>query len=174
MVHGTDFTYDVIDSPCGPLWLVSSPTGLSFLIWEKNKEAFLIEIRNRVDRIKEAPSDSLSRWRNVLIRYFKGERVRMDGPISLVVGTPFQQKVWLKLREIPYGETRSYQSVSNQIGIARGARAIGSACRENPLPVILPCHRVVCQDGALGGYSGGTHIKRMLLGMEHGGTGRKP
>ncbi len=174
MIRGTDFTYDVIDTPCGPCWLVTSSGGLSFLVWKRSKEAFLAEIQNRVGRMKEGRSIMLDRWHDALVRYFNGERVCLDGPISLLVGTPFQQKVWVKLKEIPYGETRSYQWVSNQLGMARGARAIGSACRENPLPVIFPCHRVVRQDGALGGYSGGVYIKKMLLGTEHGDTGRKP
>lgn len=84
-----------------------------------------------------------------------------------VVGTSFQQRVWRTLQSIPHGETRSYAWVAQQVGLPTGYRAVGNANGKNPLPIIVPCHRVVQHNGALGGYTGGTHIKRFLLDLEN-------
>lgn len=92
--------------------------------------------------------------------------MEFEGAISFLEGSPFQQKVWNALLQIPYGEVRSYQWLGNQLGIKRGGRAIGNACGKNPIPVILPCHRVVRENGHLGGYTGGIKIKKQLLILE--------
>ena len=90
----------------------------------------------------------------------------MDLPLDLEDNTPFQMKVWQALRAIPYGRVRSYGWVARKIGKPRAARAVGSACGANPVPLLVPCHRVVAGDGSLGGFSGGLLNKRRLLKLE--------
>jgi len=101
-----------------------------------------------------------------LKRYFSGQRVRFRVPLDWSGATAFQRKVWRVLRRIPYGETRSYAWVAQQIGCPRAARAVGAACKANPIPILVPCHRVVRSDGGLGGFSGGLARKRALLRLE--------
>jgi methylated-DNA-[protein]-cysteine S-methyltransferase len=100
-----------------------------------------------------------------LERYFDGHPERFDLPLS-PAGTPFQQRVWQVMRDIPYGKTITYGDIASRLGSA--ARAVGGACGRNPLPIIVPCHRVLAAGGRLGGYSGegGGDTKRMLLHLE--------
>ncbi|HAA03043.1 MAG TPA: hypothetical protein DCE18_06705 [Syntrophobacteraceae bacterium] len=86
--------------------------------------------------------------------------------LDMTRGTPFQQKVWIALCSIPFGETRTYGEVAHMIGQPRAARAVGRACGLNPLPIVVPCHRVTAQNDKLGGYTGGIHIKQALLAHE--------
>lgn len=98
--------------------------------------------------------------------YFSGNQVTFDFPLDISSGTPFQTKVWRKLQEIPYGECRSYQWIAEQIGSPGASRAVGSANHNNPLPPIIPCHRVIGADGRLTGYASGLSIKKWLLEKE--------
>ena len=104
--------------------------------------------------------------RKQFARYFAGRPVKFRVLVDLSAGTPFQQCVWRVLQMIPYGQTRSYAWVAQKIGKPKAARAVGAACGANPLPVIIPCHRVIASDGTLGGYSGGLHWKKRLLKLE--------
>lgn len=101
-----------------------------------------------------------------LDRYFQGEAVAFDYPLDLVAATPFQRRVWAALRRIPFGITQSYQEVARAIGTPRGARAVGQAVGANPIPLLIPCHRVVASNGSLGGYAWGLQWKRHLLEVE--------
>jgi methylated-DNA-[protein]-cysteine S-methyltransferase len=101
-----------------------------------------------------------------LQRYADGKPVRWNVPVDLSSGTSFQQKVWRVLTTIPRGETRSYGWVAQQVGKPRASRAVGAACGANPVPVIVPCHRVIAGDGSLGGFGGGLPMKRRLLALE--------
>lgn len=100
-----------------------------------------------------------------LREYAAGERRRFTVPLD-VGGTEFQKKVWAALRTIPYGQTRSYGQVARQVGNPRAARAVGMANHENPVAVVVPCHRVIASDGSLGGYAGGLRKKSALLMLE--------
>jgi len=84
----------------------------------------------------------------------------------MAAGTPFQKSVWRALQRIPSGETRSYAQIATAIGKPKATRAVANACGANPLPVLIPCHRVIAKDGSIGGYTGGLHIKRALLRAE--------
>jgi O-6-methylguanine DNA methyltransferase len=103
--------------------------------------------------------------RKQLEQYFAGERRQFHLPL-LLRGTPFQIRVWQALLEIPYGETRSYREVARMIGAEKAVRAVGGANNRNPLPIVVPCHRVIGADGSLVGYGGGLSIKRHLLQWE--------
>ncbi len=98
--------------------------------------------------------------------YFGGARVDFPDSLDMSGGTPFQRRVWRVARKIPYGETRSYGWVARKTGKARAARAVGQALSSNPLPIIVPCHRVIAGDGGLGGFSDGLALKRRLLRLE--------
>ncbi len=98
--------------------------------------------------------------------YFAGKRVEFPDELDLASATAFQRQVWRLTRLIPYGETRSYGWLAKRLGKKGAGRAVGQALARNPLPVIIPCHRVVASDGALSGYSGGVGIKRSLLRLE--------
>ena len=101
-----------------------------------------------------------------LRQYASGKNVRWSVPLDLSAGTAFQQAVWRALCRIPYGETRSYAWVAQQIKRPRATRAVGAACGANPVPVIVPCHRVIASNGSLGGFSCGLAWKKRLLGLE--------
>src|SRR6266853_2690142 len=98
--------------------------------------------------------------RRQLQRFAEGKPVRWNVPVDLSSGTRFQQKVWRVLATIPRGETRSYGWVAQQVGKPKASRAVGAACGANPVPVIVPCHRVIAGDGSLGGFGGGLPMKR--------------
>jgi methylated-DNA-[protein]-cysteine S-methyltransferase len=100
-----------------------------------------------------------------LKEYFAGDRTRFDLVLELS-GTPFQRAVWLTLKDIPYGETVSYAELARMVGRPKAVRAVGQANGANPVPIVLPCHRVVASGGAIGGYGGGPAMKRSLLALE--------
>jgi methylated-DNA-[protein]-cysteine S-methyltransferase len=122
------------------------------------------------DRVKDATwsnsffADLMKRLRS----YFAGQRATFPDELDLSPATAFQRKVWQITRLIPYGETRSYSWVAEQLGKAGAGRAVGQALARNPLPIIIPCHRVVASDGKLGGFSGGEGMKSSLLRLEAG------
>ncbi len=107
----------------------------------------------------------LCRARDQLLEYLAGKRMEFDLPLA-PQGTPFQQKVWSTLRNIPYGQTRSYKDIALAVDCPKGFRAVGMANRSNPIPIFIPCHRVVAADGSLGGYAGGLELKQSLLTIE--------
>jgi methylated-DNA-[protein]-cysteine S-methyltransferase len=102
-----------------------------------------------------------------LREYFEKGREEFTQKIAFARGTDFDREVWLALREVPYGETRTYKWLAGRIGKPNASRAVGQALGRNPIPIILPCHRIIESDGSLGGYSGGVDIKRRLLDMEY-------
>ena len=110
-------------------------------------------------------TDILKETFNQLCEYFKGDRKEFDLPLN-PAGTDFQQTVWSELLNIPYGETRTYKDIATELGKENSVRAIGNANHQNPIPIIIPCHRVIGTDNKLSGYSGGTEIKQKLLEIE--------
>ncbi|MDW8102839.1 MAG: methylated-DNA--[protein]-cysteine S-methyltransferase [Anaerolineae bacterium] len=110
--------------------------------------------------------DALQELKGCLTRYFKGERVNFNFPLDLRTGTAFQKKVWEEVRSIPWGQTRTYGEVAARVGKPGAARAVGQALARNPLPIIIPCHRVIGASGNLTGFSGGIELKKKLLALE--------
>ena len=109
----------------------------------------------------------LERAQGQILEYLDGRRQEFDLPL-VFVGTEFQQKVWKALQTIPYGRTVSYGELAEKIGCPGGARAVGMANNRNPLPILIPCHRVIGAKGQLTGYAGGLELKEILLGLERG------
>jgi O-6-methylguanine DNA methyltransferase len=117
----------------------------------------------------------LRRWHKqagrAVTRILQGRAPGELPPLDLAAGTPFQRKVWAALRRIPAGRTESYGQLAAAVGAPKAARAVGSACAANPMPLLIPCHRVIASGGGLGGFSGGLHWKRLLLAREAEGHG---
>jgi methylated-DNA-[protein]-cysteine S-methyltransferase len=146
----------VVDTPIGPVGLVASDTGLEALLFDGRR------IR------PEGGSPVLDDAARQLEAYFAGDLVAFDLPLELE-GTEFQRHCWLALASIPYGQTVSYGEQARRLGLGpESARAVGAANGQNPLPIVLPCHRVIGADGSLTGFGGGLHVKRFLL--EHEGA----
>ncbi len=126
----------------------------------------LIEIRfGNDENMTNSDNPILVETEKQLKQYFAGERETFDIPLN-PIGTDFQLSVWNELKKIPYGETISYQELAEKIGDKKKARAVGNANGKNPIPIIIPCHRVIRKNGDLGGFGGGIKIKRKLLELE--------
>jgi methylated-DNA-[protein]-cysteine S-methyltransferase len=146
----------VVDSPIGPLGLIASDTDLQAVLFDGRR------VR------AEGSSPVLDETARQLDAYFDGELVEFDLPLELN-GTEFLRRCWLALASIPYGQTVSYGEQARRLGLGpERARAVGAANGRNPLPIVLPCHRVIGADGSLTGFGGGLHLKRFLL--EHEGA----
>ena len=159
--------YTVFKNPIGLTGLIASSNGLLRLInklpTEKSIEKHLVQLTH--GKITKKPSE-FKDLINQFSKYFDGNLKSFDFPLDLSLGTPFQQKVWKKLITIPYGKTRSYKWLASSIKNPQASRAVGNANGKNPLSIIIPCHRVVRENGELGGYTGGINIKRYLLDLE--------
>jgi O-6-methylguanine DNA methyltransferase len=164
--------YSGFDSPFGHVFVASTFKGVCLISFSRITEAgFLSLLRQRFHKTKfksEAIKDdkALGDVKKNLLDYFNGNPVSFKIPLDLSIGTQFQRKVWRKVKEIPYGELRSYKWVARSIGSADASRAVGNAVGRNPVAPIVPCHRVICFDGSLGGYTSGIAIKKRLLNLE--------
>jgi len=150
----------VIDTKLGPFRTEYSPRGISRIHFPG-----LGGSRSRVTANNPPPS-FLRTFSRQLQQYAAGKPVYWRVPIDLSAGTDFQQSGWRALTKIPRGETRSYGWVAKQVGKPGASRAVGTACGANPVPVVVPCHRVIASDGSIGGFGGGLPMKRRLLALE--------
>jgi methylated-DNA-[protein]-cysteine S-methyltransferase len=147
--------YDIFDSPLGPLYLEFSVKFLIGISFEKPSDIPFKE--------SAAPEN----FKKELVSFFDGTGTGFNQEIKFLIGTDFEKKVWNALKEIPFGETRTYKWVAEKIGNPSAVRAVGRALSKNPVPIVVPCHRVIESDGSIGGYSLGVDIKRRLLDMEY-------
>ena len=151
--------FDEFATPIGRLTVAVDDGAVCHVLFERSRHG----TSGRGDW-KRDPS-AVHPAREQLLSYFAGERRRFDLPLR-PVGTPFQQAVWKALREIPFGATRSYGDIARRIGTPRAVRAVGAANGRNPLPIFVPCHRVIGSDGSMTGFGGGLPVKRFLLRHE--------
>ena len=162
-----DVAYRTVDSPVGSLLLARTPAGLVRVAFGvQDHDAVLATLAQHVSpRVLEAPGrlDDVARE---LDEYFAGRRTGFDVPLDLQLLRGFRRDVVLHLPDIAYGRTASYAQVAGLAGSPRAVRAVGTACALNPLPVVLPCHRVVRSDGSPGQYAGGAQAKLALLDLE--------
>lgn len=158
--------YTVFNTNAGWMGLLGSTTRLLRTTLPQNSEQetrrLLGDNLNHATLLPHHFKDIIGRFR----AYFNGHRVDFPDRLDLSRATPFQRRVWQAARLIPYGETRSYAWVAGQIGKPNAARAVGQALGRNPLPVIIPCHRVLAANGGIGGFSGGIETKKFLLSLE--------
>jgi methylated-DNA-[protein]-cysteine S-methyltransferase len=165
--------FSVFLTAAGWMGLLGSTGGLRRVILPCKSEQ---EARHLLGNDLNQAALSPEHFKGVIERlqaYFSGCKVDFPDRLDLSVATPFQRRVWLATRLIPYGQTRSYQWVASQSGKPGAARAVGQALAKNPLPIIIPCHRVLASDGGPGGFSGGVEMKKFLLKLEGYPIGRR-
>jgi len=150
----TEQFYDTFQSPIGTLYLIFS---------EKHLNGIDFVRPDRVMGKGKAPALIQKELKD----FFEHGIGEFTHKIVFTKGTDFEKRVWLALKEIPFGETRTYKWLAEKLGKPNASRAVGQALSKNPLPIVLPCHRVIESDGSLGGYSGGVDIKRRLLDIEY-------
>lgn len=162
-----DVAYRTIDTPVGSLLLAATERGIVRVAFaSEDHDAVLESLARRLGpRILRAPG-RLDAAAAELDEYFAGRRTAFDLPLDLSLSKGFRREVLEHLRAIGFGRTETYTEVAAATGSPRAVRAVGSACATNPLPVVIPCHRVLRSDGSLGGYLGGLEAKRTLLSLE--------
>lgn len=162
-----DVAYRTVDSPVGTLLLASTDQGMVRVAFEREDiDAVIEELAHDVSpRILRAPG-RLDTAARELDEYFDGRRREFDLPLDLRLSNGFRRTVLEHLTRVGYGTTISYGELADASGNPKAARAVGSACRTNPLPLIVPCHRVVRSDGSVGQYLGGVAAKELLLALE--------
>lgn len=162
-----DVAYTTTDSPFGRLLLAQTKRGLVRVgLPNQDPDALLADLAARVSpRVLEAPTE-LDEVRRELDLYFAGKLDSFDLPLDWRLSSGFRQRVLRAIDRIPYGQTRTYTEMARKAGNERAVRAAGSACGSNPIPLVVPCHRVLRTGGALGGYGGGLPMKQSLLELE--------
>ena len=162
-----DVAYRILDTPVGSLLIAATPVGvvrIAFAI--QGHDAVLEDLARRVSpRVLRAPS-RLDPATRQLDEYFSGRRHGFDLPLDLQLAHGFRRLVLGRLADLDYGSTASYAAVAAALGNPKAVRAVGTACAANPVPVVVPCHRVVRSDGGAGAYVGGVEAKRALLALE--------
>jgi methylated-DNA-[protein]-cysteine S-methyltransferase len=150
----------------GPLTVASTDKGIASIQFGNTLPAGVVAEPSANHEIhQEVHQEVHQEMVKQLAEYFEGKRTQFELPLD-VEGTDFQKAVWNELQRIPYGETRSYGEIAKAIGRPGAARAVGMANHDNPLAVVIPCHRVVGSNGSLTGYAGGLHLKALLLSIE--------
>lgn len=162
-----DVAHRTVDSPYGPLLVAATPAGVVRIAFAaQGHDAVLDRLAAQISpRVLAAPGHLHDAARQ-LDEYFAGRRRVFDLPVDLRLAHGFRRRVLDNLRSVPYGSTATYAALAAAAGNPRAVRAVGSACATNPIPIVVPCHRVVRTDGTIGQYLGGTPMKRALLAME--------
>ncbi len=163
-----DVAYTTVDTPFGPLLVATTPRGLVKISFPSthDTEETLEDLAKRISpRVLEAPAQ-LDEVRRQLELYFEGRLREFDLPLDWQLSKGFRRRALRAIDRIPYGRTRSYTEIARSAGNERAVRAAGTACGSNPIPIVVPCHRVLRSGGALGGYGGGLPMKEALLELE--------
>ena len=155
-----------LELPTGTAYAGATDSGICMLsLREESDEAFVTSLMKRYRVVPERDDERFSRLSDELAGYFDGTRrkftVRLD-----VMGTGFQRRIWAELLNVGYGEVRSYRELGEAAGSPKAAQAVGRAMGANPIPLIIPCHRIIASDGTLGGYAYGLEMKKRLLKLE--------
>jgi methylated-DNA-[protein]-cysteine S-methyltransferase len=162
-----DVSYDVADTPVGPLLVAVTERGLCRISYDPEPEREAEQLARTFGmRVLRAPRP-IDPVRRELEEYFEGDRREFDLPVDLRGRSEFSRIVLEQLARVPYGEVTTYGSLAARTGRPRAARAVGTIMNRNPIPIVLPCHRVVGSTGSLVGYGGGLERKRQLLDLEH-------
>jgi len=161
-----DVGFDVVESPIGPLLLAASPRGICRISFTADPEAHLDALaRLHGARVLRA-RDAVAAAEEQLAEYFAGERRGFELDVDTRPLQPFARRVLEELARVPFGETTTYGTLAARVEAPRAARAVGTVMNRNPIPIVLPCHRVVGANGSLTGYAGGLHVKERLLRHE--------
>ncbi len=172
MPMGVKLATAVVETPIGALRLAVSEAGVARIgLPRSSGPGFAGWLRSSFADAERVPwLPLLDKLSQELIEYFGGRRREFEVPLDLR-GTEFQLSVWREIAAIPYGETRTYGGIADAAGRPRAVRAVGTATGNNPVPILVPCHRVIAAQGRLGGFSGGLDVKRRLLALERASTG---
>ena len=157
--------YDSLETPIGRVLVATTDAGLVRVSFRRSEATFAAELRERLGHAVKSPAMTKA----VVLQlsdYFAGKRRAFDVPTDWRLVTPFQQRVLKATAQVPPGRVVSYGDIAKHIGQPRGSRAVGQALGHNPMPIVIPCHRVVAAGGKLGGYTGGVAIKKKLLRLE--------
>ena len=158
--------YTTFDSPLGKTGVAVTSYGICRIELSIKKESEFIETLKTIYHSPKIQRCQLSEIEKEFNLYFSGKLKKFTLKVDLRQGTSFQQRVWEKLKAIPFGETRSYQWLATEICQPKACRAVGNANGKNPTPIIIPCHRVIQKNGGLGGFTGGNQLKKYLLELE--------
>ncbi len=158
--------YDFLDSPIGRLWVAVSPNGLCRVEIRASEEDVVTALRKMYGIEPMRSASALQQAKQQLHEYFAGQRRHFDLVVDLEHVTPFQRDVLIACLRIPFGETRTYAELAREAGKPKAFRAVGMVMAKNPVPIVIPCHRVIRSDQGLGGYGGGLDIKKWLLQHE--------
>ncbi len=160
--------YSHLNPAFGPVFVAKTAKGVCFINLSKISEAgFQSLLRKKFQKQSIRDDSALKSVTNELRDYFNGNKVNFKSLLDLKTGTIFQRMVWDKIAEIPHGELRTYKWIASEIGNINAVRAVGNAVGKNPVPPIIPCHRVIRTDGKLGGFSSGIPLKKWLLKLEN-------
>jgi AraC family transcriptional regulator of adaptative response/methylated-DNA-[protein]-cysteine methyltransferase len=163
---GMKIGYMIAKSPLGKVLVAATERGISAVYLGDAENTMVAELREEYPRAEIAPAtDSFRRWVSEIVQRIEGKQPRMELPLDLQA-TAFQRRVWQELQRIPRGRTRTYSQVARSLGQPKAVRAVARACATNPVSVVVPCHRVIRQDGALAGYRWGLSRKEQLLAQE--------
>lgn len=156
----------IFKSRWGWMGLAQSSAGITSVVLSKSSKREVQASLGSHSLAQNGPSPRLLSAKKQVIEYLEGKRIGFTMSLDLSQGTVFQRRVWNVLRQVPYGRLSSYRNVAALVGGTRYARAVGNAVGSNPVPILIPCHRVVAHDGSLGGFSCGLPVKRKLLALE--------
>jgi AraC family transcriptional regulator of adaptative response/methylated-DNA-[protein]-cysteine methyltransferase len=162
--------YTVAKSPLGKVLVAATERGVSAVYLGDAESKLIAELREEYPRAEIAPAtDSFQRWVREIVQRIEGKQPRLELPLDLQA-TAFQRRVWQELQRIPRGRTRTYSQVARSLGRPKAVRAVARACATNPVSIVVPCHRVIREDGTLAGYRWGLSRKEQLLAQERAAT----
>jgi len=164
---GARIAYDIVDSPLGRLLVAATDQGICFVCLGDEDGPLVAALEAEFPAAEAIVRDrgTIGPALELLVAYLDGQTPHLDLPLD-IQATAFQRRVWQELIAIPYGETRSYSEIADKLGLPQGQRAVARACATNPVPLVVPCHRVLRQDGGLGGYRWGLRRKEALIATE--------
>jgi AraC family transcriptional regulator of adaptative response/methylated-DNA-[protein]-cysteine methyltransferase len=163
---GMKIGYTVAKSPLGKVLVAATERGVSAVYLGDAESTLIAELREEYPRAEIAPAaDSFQRWVREIVQRIEGKQPRLELPLDLQA-TAFQRRVWQELQRIPRGRTRTYSQVARSLGQPKAVRAVARACATNPVSIVVPCHRVIREDGTLAGYRWGVSRKEQLLAQE--------
>lgn len=161
-----DVGFDVVDTPVGPLLVAATRRGVARIFFDADPEKHLDRLAQTFGSRVLRSARTVDPARRQLHEYFEGRRSAFELDVDLRVDAPFARQVLAELANVPYGQTTTYGTLAAKVGAPRAARAVGTVMNRNPIPIVLPCHRVVGSTGSLTGYGGGLHVKEHLLRLE--------
>ena len=168
--QGMKIGYTIAKSPLGKVLVAATERGVSAVYLGDAESTLISELREEYSRAEIAPApDAFQRWVGEIVQRIEGKQPRLELPLDLQA-TAFQRRVWQELQRIPRGRTRTYSQVARSLGQPKAVRAVARACARNPVSIVVPCHRVIREDGALAGYRWGISRKEQLLAQERAAT----